>query len=94
MRPAHNATRPDWTCDTCRNPWPCATRRQWLVTSFRGSTVSLNMFLVNHLVLACADQAERPAGEIYAQIVGWTRSYRFVQPASPAGPRRRNQRLR
>ena len=77
----HAATRPAWTCTHCNEPWPCAVRRQQLITGYDGDTTSLRILMRQQLVHAAG---ELLVGGIHDGIDGKHRDVAFdnLNPAT------------
>jgi len=77
----HKPIRPQWICQGCGAPWPCAIRRGQLMLDYAGSMVSLSLSLASYFVVACQDLAWANAGDLHHRFLGWTREH----PAGAVG---------
>lgn len=68
----HQYTRPEWLCDTCGEPWPCATGRVRLAAQ-SDHYLTLMMYLADLWGLACEDLPETSPGLLYCRIIFWAR---------------------
>ncbi|HWB35972.1 MAG TPA: hypothetical protein VHA75_08105 [Rugosimonospora sp.] len=68
----HLPSRPDWTCRTCGDPWPCVLRRADLLAEYLGHPAELAMFLAVCMADAAKDLDTRP-GELVERFLGWIR---------------------
>lgn len=69
----HLPIQPTWTCASCGDPWPCATRRSQLRAEFAGTRVCMSIYLTLCLVDAIRDLPHYPAGLLYTRFLGWVR---------------------
>lgn len=69
----HLPARPDWTCRTCAQPWPCEPRREMLLEEYRGDAVQLVFFMAMCMTDASMDLPAQPSGALSARFLGWLR---------------------
>lgn len=73
-RTAHRPARPEWDCEVCGEPWPCAIGRVELLEQYSGWPFGLSLLLGSYLIEAINDysagQQPRPA-DLYERIIGW-----------------------
>ncbi|MEO3927078.1 hypothetical protein ABGB07_24900 [Micromonosporaceae bacterium B7E4] len=60
-----------YSCETCRDPWPCAPARLALLIGFRGNRVGLMMYLGVHLTRALQAMPDTHPALIAGQILYW-----------------------
>jgi hypothetical protein len=70
----HRPVRPDWTCQTCGQAWPCPTRQRQLLAEYDGARVSLMLYLSSQLITACVDLPAAASGVLYERFLGWARA--------------------
>lgn len=67
----HQPLAVNWMCASCGVAWPCPTRRAQLLSQYAAAPAALVMLLGSALIEASAALPDLPAGELYAQFVGW-----------------------
>lgn len=70
----HLPLRPHWRCPACDGYWPCASAQTALLAEFRGSRLSLIVYLAGRLHDAIDDFSANPAGQVpdlYGRFLGW-----------------------
>ncbi|MGC4893343.1 hypothetical protein [Micromonospora sp. DT31] len=73
----HAPTTPDWTCDSCGDNWPCATKRRHLLHEYHVDRASLSVYLGSCLAVATQDLRSVPVTALRDRFIGWV----------PRGPR-------
>lgn len=68
--PQHHPSRPEWTCETCGQVWPCPPARDRLVAE---SGDQLPVVMAGYLNQLCADRPDTAAGVGFARMIAWTR---------------------
>ena len=68
----HQPQRPQWTCRSCGEPWPCEPARRHLVEDTGGGT-ALAMACWSYFDLYVHDVGDGPLGEVYPRFLGWSR---------------------
>lgn len=71
MDELHGAKRPAWTCTRCGEPWPCPVRRQQLIASYAGDTVSLRILQRQQLVHAASELLYISIEDLHERFIGW-----------------------
>lgn len=64
-------TRPDWMCNTCRQPWPCPPARVELGEAYIDDPVGL-LVLTSRLLILAAAETTVPVDELRERFVAWT----------------------
>jgi hypothetical protein len=88
MRSEHQPIRPQWMCEACGRPWPCATARTGLLHEYRAFPSLLRAYLSTRMYEAFEDtagQGETPL-DLYQRFLAWTRiAPRGLGPADQKG---------
>jgi hypothetical protein len=67
----HAPVRPEWSCGSCGDSWPCETRKEELQGEYAGAHVSLALYLGSCLVTASRDLPTHRAGHLHIRFFGW-----------------------
>ncbi|WP_433343777.1 flavin reductase [Micromonospora sp. CA-111912] len=67
----HGPVRPEWTCVTCGDPWPCHTRKRQLKDLCRCDVRLLRNYLTPYLRDARVDLVDVELAEITDRFLGW-----------------------
>lgn len=70
MSQAHRPVQPSWTCETCREPWPCEPRRTRFADDYVGRRHELRAVLALFMISALDDLIE-PVAVVHSRFVGW-----------------------
>jgi hypothetical protein len=73
----HAPITPEWTCGTCGEDWPCATKRDRLLAEYQVDRASLSVYLGACLAAAGDDLRAAPVAALQDRFIGWV----------PRGPR-------
>ncbi|MDG4803041.1 hypothetical protein [Micromonospora sp. WMMD980] len=73
----HVPVTPDWTCGSCGDDWPCATKRRHLLIEYQVDRASLSVYLGSCLAAATQDLRCAPVTALQDRFIGWV----------PRGPR-------
>ncbi|GAB3065964.1 hypothetical protein [Micromonospora schwarzwaldensis] len=73
----HVPVTPDWTCRSCGEDWPCATKRRHLLIEYQVDRASLSVYLGSCLAAATHDLRTAPVTALQDRFIGWV----------PRGPR-------
>ena len=68
---SHEPVRPGWSCQGCRQAWPCPDGRRELLAAPNKARLSLSMYLAGQFLAACQELPTTPAGELYQRFLGW-----------------------
>lgn len=79
MTIAHIPGRPTWLCTGCREPWPCAAKRDQLVAEHGDSPAALRTMMALRVADAAEDLRHLGADQLWARFLGWL-------PAPGQGP--------
>lgn len=71
MTAQHIAARPEWTCRTCGQPYPCPEARQWLAAVHQ-QTGQLGRVGYELLEKAVRELPDATVTELYDRFVRWT----------------------
>ncbi|MER7888413.1 hypothetical protein ABTX15_01130 [Micromonospora sp. NPDC094482] len=72
----HAPVPPGWSCGSCGDEWPCATRRSRLLQEY-GDRAMLSVYLGSCLAAATEDLRAAPVTSLQDRFIGWL----------PRGPR-------
>ncbi|WFE38323.1 hypothetical protein [Micromonospora sp. WMMD998] len=67
----HVPVTPDWTCGSCGDDWPCATKRQDLLIEYQVDRASLSVYLGSCLAAATQDLRSAPVTALQDRFIGW-----------------------
>lgn len=67
----HVPVTPGWTCGSCGDEWPCATKRSRLLSEYRVDRASLSVYLGSCLAAASADLPTAPGTALRDRFIGW-----------------------
>ena len=74
-RTEHVGRRPNWDCQACGQPWPCAVAKVELAEEYGNPSSSLAFFLGSCLLAALDDWAGGaggPPADLYERFIGWS----------------------
>ncbi|MFI7607020.1 hypothetical protein ACIBTV_18025 [Micromonospora sp. NPDC049366] len=74
----HAPLTPGWSCGSCGDEWPCATKRARLLEEY-GDRAMLSVYLGSCLAAASEDLHTAPVASLQDRFIGWL----------PRGPRTR-----
>ncbi|MFC4020714.1 hypothetical protein ACFOW4_22600 [Micromonospora sp. GCM10011542] len=74
----HVPTTPGWSCGSCGEEWPCATKRSRLLEEYGVDRAMLSVYLGSCLAAASEDLRSTPVTSLQDRFIGWL----------PRGPRR------
>jgi|tagenome__1003787_1003787.scaffolds.fasta_scaffold17974679_2 hypothetical protein len=69
--PQHVPSRPDWACQACAEPWPCAVARDGLTAELTGTRLAMVMW--TYLEKFVIDQGAGPLKGAFDRFIAWTR---------------------
>jgi hypothetical protein len=69
--PQHVPHRPDWACQACAEPWPCALAREGLLQAYAGDRIAMLMW--TRLEQFALDQGPGPIDGAFDRFIRWTR---------------------
>ncbi|MGB2568133.1 hypothetical protein ACPFP2_06760 [Micromonospora citrea] len=67
----HVPVTPAWTCGTCGDEWPCAAKRDLLLSEYQVDRASLSVYLGSCLAVATADLTATPVRPLRERFIGW-----------------------
>ncbi|WP_431935664.1 hypothetical protein [Micromonospora sp. RP3T] len=67
----HVPETPDWTCGSCGEDWPCATKRRNLLIEYQVDRASLSVYLGSCLAAATHDLRTAPVTALQDRFIGW-----------------------
>ncbi|GHJ17662.1 MULTISPECIES: hypothetical protein [unclassified Micromonospora] len=67
----HVPVTPDWTCGSCGEDWPCATKRRNLLIEYQVDRASLSVYLGSCLAAATHDLRAAPVTALQDRFIGW-----------------------
>ncbi|MFF5174274.1 hypothetical protein ACFY3U_16770 [Micromonospora sp. NPDC000089] len=67
----HVPVTPCWTCGSCGDEWPCATKRSRLLSEYRADRGSLSVYLGSCLAAASADLPAAQGASLRGRFIGW-----------------------
>ncbi|MFR9777062.1 hypothetical protein ACL02O_13490 [Micromonospora sp. MS34] len=67
----HAPVTPDWTCGSCGQDWPCATKRSRLLDEYQADRASLSVYLGSCLAAASDDLRSAPTAMLQDRFIGW-----------------------
>ncbi|MFU8852983.1 hypothetical protein ACNAW0_18630 [Micromonospora sp. SL1-18] len=67
----HSPVTPDWTCGSCGDEWPCATKRSRLLDEYHVDRASLSVYLGSCLAAATNDLHTAPVSSLQDRFIGW-----------------------
>ncbi|MFE9688963.1 hypothetical protein [Micromonospora sp. NPDC005806] len=67
----HAPVPPDWTCGSCGDEWPCATKRSRLLSEYRADRAALSVYLGSCLAAAAHDLRTAPTASLQDRFIGW-----------------------
>ncbi len=71
MTIAHIPARPTWSCTGCREPWPCAAKRDQLLAEHGDSPAELRTMMALRVADAAEDLRQLGADQLWARFLGW-----------------------
>ncbi|MGC5018633.1 hypothetical protein [Micromonospora sp. DT47] len=67
----HVPVTPGWTCGSCGDEWPCATKRTRLLAEYKVDRASLSVYLGSCLAAASVDLPGSPGSLLRDRFIGW-----------------------
>ncbi|MEH0984595.1 hypothetical protein [Micromonospora sp. CPCC 205556] len=67
----HVPLTPGWICGSCGDEWPCATKRDRLLSEYQVDRASLSVYLGSCLASASADLSGSPVDRLRDRFFGW-----------------------
>jgi hypothetical protein len=67
----HAPLTPDWMCDTCGAEWPCASKREQLLTEYGVDRAMLSVYLGSCLAAAAEDLHAGGSRSLQERFFGW-----------------------
>ncbi|MEV4388318.1 flavin reductase [Micromonospora sp. NPDC049580] len=64
----HLPRRPEWTCLTCEQEWPCDPARMRLAEAYGDNRISLSMYLASLLYVALPEMPQTPSAELHERL--------------------------
>ncbi|GAB4105563.1 hypothetical protein AB0C42_03015 [Micromonospora taraxaci] len=67
----HAPKTPCWSCGSCGDEWPCATKRSRLLAEYGGDRAMLSVYLGSCLAAATEDLRAAPVMSLQDRFIGW-----------------------
>ncbi|MGW5671337.1 hypothetical protein [Micromonospora sp. NPDC003776] len=67
----HAPVTPGWTCGSCGDDWPCATKQRRLLAEYQADRASLSVYLGSCLAAATEDLPAFPRSSLQDRFMGW-----------------------
>jgi hypothetical protein len=68
--PLHLPRRPEWTCDSDGQAWPCEAARKEMSAAY--DSITLPILTWAYLEELAADKPGMPLGEMFRRLLAWT----------------------
>ncbi|SIR17564.1 hypothetical protein SAMN05444858_1077 [Micromonospora avicenniae] len=68
----HAPEQPTWSCGSCGEDWPCATKRSRLLREY-GDRATLSVYLGSCLAAASEDLRTASVTSLQNRFIGWLR---------------------